>query len=110
MQAVRLAVISFDIIACSVAAAGRYKTMERHDSAVYKKVHMIENNDKLIRRIYSWENLFNAYQHAAKGKWFENEVVIFSQNLEENLIEIQNELINRTYKVGRYHEFYVYEP
>lgn len=84
--------------------------MERHDSAVYKKVYMIENNDELIRRIYSWENLFNAYQHAAKGKWFENEVVIFSQNLEENLIEIQNELINRTYKVGRYHEFYVYEP
>ena len=71
---------------------------------------MINNNDELIKRIYSWENLFNAYQHAAKGKWFEDEVAKFSQNLEENLIEIQNELIKKTYKVGMYHEFYVYEP
>ncbi|WJQ15787.1 reverse transcriptase/maturase family protein [Geobacillus stearothermophilus] len=31
-------------------------------------------------------------------------------NVEENLIQIQNELIYKTYKVGRYREFYVYEP
>jgi retron-type reverse transcriptase len=30
--------------------------------------------------------------------------------VQENLIGIQNELIWRTYKVGRYREFYVYEP
>lgn len=34
----------------------------------------------------------------------------FTANLEENLIEIQNELIWRTYHVGRYHEFYVHDP
>ena len=34
----------------------------------------------------------------------------FAQSLEENLIEIQNELIWRTYRVGKYHEFYVRDP
>ena len=31
-------------------------------------------------------------------------------NLEGNLIELQNEFIWKTYKVGRYRMFYVYEP
>lgn len=34
----------------------------------------------------------------------------FTANLEENLIEIQNELMHHTYEVGRYREFFVYEP
>ncbi|CAM3235490.1 reverse transcriptase domain-containing protein [Megasphaera elsdenii] len=34
----------------------------------------------------------------------------FAQSLEENLIEIQNELIWREYRVGKYHEFYVRDP
>lgn len=34
----------------------------------------------------------------------------FTASLEENLITIQNELIHKTYKVGRYKEFYIYEP
>ena len=38
------------------------------------------------------------------------DVLAFSARLEENLIEIQNSLIWRTYKVGRYREFYVSEP
>ncbi|MEW6540553.1 MAG: reverse transcriptase/maturase family protein [Bacillota bacterium] len=34
----------------------------------------------------------------------------FTRNLEESLISIQNELIWRTYRVGQYREFFVYEP
>jgi len=37
-------------------------------------------------------------------------VLRFSQYLEENLIQLQNELIWKTYRTGRYHMFYVYEP
>lgn len=47
---------------------------------------------------------------ARKGKEYRDEVLIFSANLEENLIEIQNELIYHTYEVGAYREFFVYEP
>ncbi len=68
------------------------------------------NQPSLLERIYSWENLLNAYHEAGKEKWYRDDVVAFSARLEEKLTEIQNELIWRTYKVGRYREFYVTEP
>lgn len=61
-------------------------------------------------KIYSWENLYWAYESAAKGKWYRDDVAQFSANFEEELINIQNHLIYQTYSVGRYREFYVYEP
>lgn len=64
----------------------------------------------LLERIYSWENLLNAYHEAAKEKWYRNDVTAFSANLEANLISIQNDLMWRSYEVGRYREFYVHEP
>ncbi len=67
-------------------------------------------DETLFQRIYSWENLLNAYHEAAKEKWFRQDVATFTAHLEENLIDIQNSLIWHTYTVGRYREFYVYEP
>lgn len=64
----------------------------------------------LFEQITDYENLYIAYLNASKNKRFRNEVLEFSNNLEENLIEIQNELLYKTYKVGRYREFYVHEP
>lgn len=64
----------------------------------------------LYEQVYSWENLLGAYFDAAARKWNRREIARFSAHLEENLIEIQNELIWRTYKVGSYREFFVYEP
>ncbi|WPZ18931.1 reverse transcriptase domain-containing protein [Geobacillus subterraneus] len=64
----------------------------------------------LYERIVDYENLYNAYLNARKNKRFRGDVLEFSHNLEENLIQIQNELIYKTYKVGRYREFYVYDP
>ena len=64
----------------------------------------------LLERIASWENLLEAYHNACKQKWYRGDVVAFSANLEEELISIQNDLLWHTYKVGRYREFYVYEP
>lgn len=61
-------------------------------------------------KIYDFENLYCAYLEARKCKRYRQEVMTFTANLEENLIEIQNELIWRTYRVGRYHEFYVHDP
>lgn len=61
-------------------------------------------------KIYDFENLYRAYLEARKCKRYRQEVMTFTANLEENLIEIQNELIWRTYRVGRYHEFYVHDP
>lgn len=64
----------------------------------------------LYKQIYDFENLYNAYIKARKNKRYRQEVLAFTANLEENLISIQNELVWETYKVGKYREFYVYEP
>ncbi len=64
----------------------------------------------LYPKIYDFENLFLAYLEARKCKRYRSEVLSFTANLEENLINLQNELIWRTYRVGRYREFFVYEP
>lgn len=69
---------------------------------------------KQIKNMYnelcSYENLYKAYLNARKNKRFRNEVLEFTFNLEENLSQISDELRNHTYKVGKYREFYVYEP
>lgn len=68
------------------------------------------DNTPLLLRIASWENLLNAFHEAASEKWYRADVAAFSANLGEELISIQNDLLWHTYKVGRYREFYVYEP
>lgn len=47
------------------------------------------NQPSLLERIYSWENLLDAYHEAASEKWYRNDVTAFAANLEENLISIQ---------------------
>ncbi len=64
----------------------------------------------LWEQITSFENLYAAYRAAAKGKRFRKEVLAFSDNLEASLFDLQRDLQQGTYTVGRYHEFYVYEP
>lgn len=64
----------------------------------------------LYQQIYDFENLYEAYRQARKCKRYRREVLDFTRNLEQNLIEIQNELIWQTYQVGRYREFFVHDP
>ena len=64
----------------------------------------------IYEKIYDFENLYKAWEEARKGKRYREDVLIFNQNYEERLIEIQNHLIYGTYEVGKYHTFYVYEP
>lgn len=66
--------------------------------------------ENVYEKIYDFENLHQAYLEARKGKRYRQDVLRFTANLEENLIQLQNELIWKTYKVGRYREFYVTEP
>lgn len=61
-------------------------------------------------RIYDYEELYNSYLEARKGKRYRDDVLKFTDDLESNLIELQNELIWQTYKVGKYRPFFVYEP
>jgi len=64
----------------------------------------------LYPKIYDFENLHLAYLKARRCKRYRHDVLRFSANLEDNLIDIQNHLIWKTYRTGRYRFFTVYEP
>jgi retron-type reverse transcriptase len=64
----------------------------------------------LLPAIYDFENLYEAWDAARKGKRYRDEVLQFTHDLEANLIDIQNHLIYGTYKVGKYRPFWVFEP
>ena len=71
---------------------------------------MAKRYKTLFPRIYDFGNLYNAYLLARRNKRYKKEALLFRQRLEENLIQIQNELIWKTYRTGNYRTFYVYEP
>ena len=64
----------------------------------------------VFKRFIDFENLYNGYLLACKGKRYKTEVMDYSQHLEENLINSQNHLIHHTYKVKEMREFIEYEP
>lgn len=70
----------------------------------------MEKLHNLREHICSYDNLYEAYISAAKGKHDRAEVLNFSFNLEANLYQLQRELLNMTYEVGPYREFYVRYP
>lgn len=64
----------------------------------------------LWAKIIEFENLYQAFQEARRGKRYRWEVMRFASNLEENLINLQNHLIWKTWEPGTHREFTVYEP
>jgi len=64
----------------------------------------------LYPQIYDFSSLFHAYLNARKSKRYRDEVIRFTDRLEENLIILQNELIWKTYEQSPYREFFVHEP
>lgn len=64
----------------------------------------------LYPQICEFDNIHLAYLKARRAKRFKHEVLAFSKNLEENLINIQNHLIWKTYKPSPYKFFTIYEP
>jgi len=60
--------------------------------------------------IYDYENLYQAATLAAKEKRYKKSVLNFFYNLEENLIQLQNELIWKSYEIGAYFYFERREP
>ncbi len=55
-------------------------------------------------------NLLLAFHRAARGKRAKIEVRRFSENLDANLERLREELLDRSFEVGRFHVFKVYDP
>ena len=60
--------------------------------------------------IHSFQNLYKAHLAARKGKRDKTDVIRFEMNLAENLYELQQALLDKTYHPKGYKHFYVYDP
>jgi retron-type reverse transcriptase len=72
-----------------------------------KSITTIEN---IYEELFTFDALLEANRHARKGKRYRDEVLRFTDNLEGNLLQLQKELLDGTYQVGPYRQFYVREP
>ncbi len=64
----------------------------------------------LYPQVYSFENLYNSWRAARKGKRERVAVASFEFDLEGNLLTLERELREQTYRPGRYTNFYIYDP
>lgn len=56
------------------------------------------------------ENLARAFHQAARGKRWKFEVRRFSENLDQRLDRLRDELLDRSFETGRFHVFEVHDP
>ncbi len=71
---------------------------------------MPKTHNNLYARIVDFDNLWQAYLAARKGKRYRREVAEFSTRLEENLLNIHNHLVWESWQPGKARSFRVFEP
>jgi len=70
----------------------------------------MKSQRNLFDKITTFDNLLRAAQKAQKGKRFKEACAVFNLNLEKELIQLQRELKEKTYRHGNYNDFFVYDP
>ena len=65
---------------------------------------------RLFNRIVDAENLFSAWDEFKRGKRSKSDVLVFEENLEQNIFALHRDLVNKKYKHGAYSSFYIYDP
>ena len=71
---------------------------------------MVAQVDGVYADIHTWENLYFAYRMAAKGKRSRRPAAEFEFRLEDNLVRLQDELADESYRPGAYVNFTIHEP
>ncbi|OGY24553.1 MAG: hypothetical protein A2Y57_03315 [Candidatus Woykebacteria bacterium RBG_13_40_7b] len=64
----------------------------------------------LYNKIISLENLFQAWSEFKKGKRNKLDVGCFERHLEDNIFELYQDLVSKTYKHSSYTGFYIHDP
>ncbi len=72
---------------------------------MYQKQTMLS-----YQELYSYENLFQAYERARKGKTQKSYVLEFEKNLQENLLSLQEELRKESYRPLPLKTFILQDP
>ena len=65
---------------------------------------------KIQEQLCNWENMLLAYRNASRGKRGRQTTASFEMLLSDNLLELQKELEEQTYRPGGYTSFYIHEP
>jgi retron-type reverse transcriptase len=60
--------------------------------------------------VHSWDNLLLAYDKAARGKRGRAPAAAFEYHLGDNLLQIQQQLAEKSYRPGGYYSFHIHEP
>lgn len=88
-------------ISIDVAYGLRYVTIT--------KVYFMEISSD-YQNICCFDNLYRAYRKCGHGKSHKPTYIKFQNNCMEELLKLQSDLVNKTYKMKPYREFTVYEP
>ena len=70
----------------------------------------MKTHNHLFEKIISFDNLLDAAEKASRGKRKKRNVMRFNYTSEDNLFQIQEELMNKTYQPGGYHVFRIFDP
>ena len=70
----------------------------------------MEKYQHVFEKFVTFENLYGGYLLARRNKRYKDEILAYTANLEENLINSQNHLIWKTLKIQGIHSFYEYFP
>ncbi len=69
---------------------------------------------KTIKHVFdeklTFVKLVEAHQRASNNKRNHRDVILFEMDLESNIANLLHKIKTNTYKMGKYHSFYVYEP
>jgi len=63
---------------------------------------LLKTHNNLYQQICSFENIYKAYLKARKGKRYHSDALKFFQFYEDNLINIRDRLLLKTYTTGKY--------
>lgn len=63
-----------------------------------------------LEELFTFENLYKAYQHCRITKQHKGEIIRFEANLSLNLSNLRKSIITKNYNLSAYKKFYIYEP
>ena len=63
-----------------------------------------------FEKVCDFESLYRAHAKARLGKRHKPDVIAFEMDLANNLWAIKRRMENKTYRIGGYHHFTIYEP
>ncbi len=64
----------------------------------------------MLEEAFTFDKLLQAHKRCRRSKQHKKDTISFEINLSTNLAELSKSLLNQTYKIGNYKQFYIYEP